>query len=434
MNHLLQKIFSPETSHSDQFKMKAHLLIRMRVVAGSFQALAVFPGIYYRYIPEGYVFHYIGIVTLLSLFNAWSFLSFQKAENLTDQKIFFQLLLDLCALTGLLYYSGGWNNPFVSLFYFHAFIGPFLLPMRYSIRLFGVLVLCMAACFQWTCSLGGRFWQVNLPKNLILIAELLIALVLWMLSYWLAQSLGRLQDNLKILSKRNARFDRLRAVGALAASFSHQLATPLNNVGMRLDRLQRRHLHLENDNDLASVLSSVGQCHKILKDFFAESPDLRTVAVHDTEMGSFVRTVCEAWMCENSDVRLRKCIPDQKIMLMIPRLSMTRTLMDLLDNAKESQSNRSGPEITLKLALSDNGSDLLITIIDKGPGFKPVILERLGEPFLTQKEDGTGLGLFTAFGLVHSLSGEIIAQNLPGQQGASVEIRLPVPSDLEQEL
>lgn len=433
MNQLFQKIFAAETSQTDQFKMKAHLLIRMRVVAGSFQALAVFPGLYYRYIPEGFAAHYIGIVTLLSLFNAWSFLSFKKAGNLSDQKIFFQLLADLCALTGLLYYSGGWNNPFVSLFYFHAFIGPFLLPFRYSIRLFAVLVLCMAACFQWTCSLGGRFWQVNLPKNLILFAELLIAFVLWMLSYWLAQSLSRLQENLKILSKRNARFDRLRAVGALAASFSHQLATPLNNVGMRLDRLQRKHPDLDSDRDLASVLSSVSQCHTVLKEFFAESPDVRSVPVRKTDMGSFIRTVCDAWTCENPDVRLTKSITGQKIYLMIPRLSMTRTLMDLLDNAKECQEGKSVADISLALVFDGPGSELRITIMDKGTGFQQDVIDRLGEPFLTQKEDGTGLGLFTAVGLIHSLSGEFSVRNLSDGTGGCVEITLPVPAEHEQE-
>ena len=420
---LVRQFFSPDDTLTDQRKVRANLLVRMRAFAGSFQALALFPGIYYRYIPQEYTLHFVLVVVFLSLFNAWSFVHFQKEGTCTDRGIFIQLLVDLLALTGLLFFSGGWNNPFIALFYFHACIGPFLLPFRYGCALFVALVLCITACFQLSCTAGVRFWQVNLPKNMILAAELFIAFILWIFCVWIAGSLDRLQTNIRVLRERNARFDRLRAVGALAAGFSHQLATPLNNIGLRMERLHRRHPELKEDADLSSVNSSVDQCHRVFRDFFAETPDDRHIPMQKTGVQEFLKTVCEAWVSENQPVLFRFQLCQAPVTGMLPRLSMTRTVMDLLDNARESQ--KGVPVIVINLKPDSGSGFYTLTIEDEGPGFSQELQGRVGEPFVTTKRDGTGLGLFTASGLIHSLSGELQTANRPGG-GARVEIRLPV--------
>jgi signal transduction histidine kinase len=66
-----------------------------------------------------------------------------------------------------------------------------------------------------------------------------------------------------------------------------------------------------------------------------------------------------------------------------------------------------------------------ILIDDDGPGFSDDILARVGEPFLTEKPDGFGLGLFTAFALTHSLSGHFAILNRDSG-GGRVIMRLPV--------
>jgi len=53
------------------------------------------------------------------------------------------------------------------------------------------------------------------------------------------------------------------------------------------------------------------------------------------------------------------------------------------------------------------------------------VLARLGEPFLTTKAQGTGLGLFLARRLVEGAGGTLAAESAPGV-GATVIVRLPV--------
>ena len=69
---------------------------------------------------------------------------------------------------------------------------------------------------------------------------------------------------------------------------------------------------------------------------------------------------------------------------------------------------------------------LTLRVTDRGPGFRPAILEKLGQPYQSTKgRAGSGLGLFFVMNVVRKLGGSVSAQNLPAG-GACVEVQLPV--------
>jgi two-component system sensor histidine kinase RegB len=94
----------------------------------------------------------------------------------------------------------------------------------------------------------------------------------------------------------------------------------------------------------------------------------------------------------------------------------------VLDNAREVHGEGTA-HITVTVRQIEGAVELLID--DDGPGFSDDVLARVGEPFLTEKPDGFGLGLFTAFALTHSLSGHFTILNRD-TGGARVIMRLPV--------
>ena len=68
---------------------------------------------------------------------------------------------------------------------------------------------------------------------------------------------------------------------------------------------------------------------------------------------------------------------------------------------------------------------MLITIKDTGCGISKERLEKIGEPFYSSKEKGTGLGLTVSFKIVQSHQGTIHFDSQKNQ-GTSVQIALPV--------
>ena len=106
---------------------------------------------------------------------------------------------------------------------------------------------------------------------------------------------------------------------------------------------------------------------------------------------------------------------------------LERIVWNLVTNAAQALSVQPG-KITVKTEMQ--GSHLVLTVLDDGPGISPDDIDKVLEPFFTTKQDGTGLGLSICRSLVWQHGGAIEVQSSPGQ-GAKVEIRL-LPAEVAE--
>ncbi|TWL90175.1 Sporulation kinase E [Bacillus licheniformis] len=68
---------------------------------------------------------------------------------------------------------------------------------------------------------------------------------------------------------------------------------------------------------------------------------------------------------------------------------------------------------------------VFITFEDQGKGISKEVLEKLGEPFYTTKEKGTGLGLMVTFKIIENHGGSIHFESEEGK-GTIVKLKLPI--------
>src|SRR4029453_1946667 len=109
----------------------------------------------------------------------------------------------------------------------------------------------------------------------------------------------------------------------------------------------------------------------------------------------------------------------------IYRARFVRMVARLIKNSREAMIGGGILTITTDLVQDQ----VVLRISDTGVGIPPEILPRLFEPFVTHgKTSGTGLGLAIARSVVEAHGGKISISSVHGN-GATIDIRLPKPSE-----
>jgi signal transduction histidine kinase len=78
----------------------------------------------------------------------------------------------------------------------------------------------------------------------------------------------------------------------------------------------------------------------------------------------------------------------------------------------------------VRVRLEEGDGEVLVVVEDDGPGMSSDILRRAGDPFVTTKEDGTGIGLFVAAAAAKRWGGRLAFENRP-EGGLEVSFHLP---------
>lgn len=109
----------------------------------------------------------------------------------------------------------------------------------------------------------------------------------------------------------------------------------------------------------------------------------------------------------------------------LDRDRVKEALLNLVLNALDATD--AGGRVTLAGALSDDGA-LELRVSDTGKGMDAATLAKIGTPFFTQREGGTGLGVALARRVAQQHGGELRYESTPGA-GTTAIVRIPAASD-----
>jgi signal transduction histidine kinase len=99
-----------------------------------------------------------------------------------------------------------------------------------------------------------------------------------------------------------------------------------------------------------------------------------------------------------------------------------QVFINILKNALESMEE--GGLMRIEAAADPIKKNVIIRFIDQGCGIAPERLPKLGEPFYSTKEKGTGLGLMVCYRIIEAHGGMMEIQSKL-EEGTTVEITLP---------
>lgn len=422
---LMSSVLSLSSGSTAVDRTKARWLLRLRwaAVAAMTGGLAGFR--YYGLIAAEQIPYYVGAVTLLIGANV--LLSFGRLYERVP--LLLQMLMDLGVLGYTLGMTQGCANPLSSLVYMHAVLGPLLLSGRQGLVYLGAIGLSVSYyCLNSQPAFHGMHGR-PLPHAVSLLGQLLVVIVIWSLTSSLSARLRLLGLSLERAREQCQRADHLRALGAMAASFTHEFATPLNTAKMRLERLRRRDVgggecSGQTPGDIAAALTAVEQCEAVMRSMFGAELQAGNVRFEEVNIASFVKKVCESWSSQNQELQVATQVDEaaEAIHCRLPKLALARSLMDLLDNAGEASAGRTGP---VDVDISSSSGFVTIAVSDNGDGVPQFIRDRIGQAFVSSRPDGTGLGLYTARSLAEALGGSLeVADRSSGGTVVSLTLRL----------
>ncbi len=224
----------------------------------------------------------------------------------------------------------------------------------------------------------------------------------------------RLQDQL-------ARHQRLSSLGRMVASLAHQIRTPLSSALLYASHLEEGGLNTEQQTRFAGRLKS--RLHELehqVRDMlvFARGDLPLQDRITPAELFGALRAAAEPRL-QNTHLRWQ-CDASQGLLL-CNRDTLVGALLNLIENAVQA----AGAGVRLKIHFYARGDRLRLCVSDNGPGIEPALLARLGEPFLTTKATGTGLGLAVVKAVARAHHGELQLLSRPGR-GTCARLVIPL--------
>lgn len=373
------------------------------------------------------------VVLFLAALNAASMLRWRVRPEISRTELFIELLLDVAALTALLYLSGGAFNPFISLYLLQVILGAVLLDAWAVWAIVAATSLCFVSLtvFHRPMELphqhGSNF--LNLHIQGMFICFMLAAVLLVFFVTRINRNLALRDAGLAELRQQAAEQDHVIRMGLLASGAAHELGTPLATISVILSDWRRMPAFAGDEamrQELAEAQDQLDRCKAIVSGILMSSGEARGEGTVRTTIRRFLDDVAAEWSGRRPGAALdydNRFEPDVAV---VWDTALKQMLFNVLDNAFEASPSRVVMEATRR------GDRLAIVVSDRGPGFAPEILARFGQPYASTKaRPGAGLGLFLVVNVVRKLGGEVSARNGPAG-GATVAVELPVAAFAEK--
>ena len=384
------------TLDSDENTVWLQWLVRLRWVAIFAQVITVASVFRVLHNPLVLVPIFGAVVAVLSVSNLWVLRLIHSGAPVEERTVALNLGLDVLALTLLIGLAGGTGNPFTVLLLIHVAMAAVMLSLRTALSITALVLVCFST-LQFV-HLPLHLHQHSLGEERLFtlgqsVAFTVTALSVSLFIAGLAETRRRREDQLLDARERTARIDRLRSVGTMAAGAAHELNTPLGTISLRLRRVARRHDDEATQKDLTAVQSQLDRCSRVVDQLLVGAGDPSAAQMEPCRLAEVVEEGVALWSYGSGiDVELECEDPDA--IVEVPRIAFTQALINLLENAREAQ-HVVAEQSPIEVRVSRQGAQGLVRVRDHGCGL-PDETDKVGEPFFTTKETGTGLGVFVA--------------------------------------
>lgn len=245
------------------------------------------------------------------------------------------------------------------------------------------------------------------------------------IAYWYGTHIDveeqhRAQEKLMDAQENLAHLSRTLSLAEMAASIAHELNQPLTAVVTHAyacrEWLHGVPVNVEKASATAEkIVQESTRASSVLKRvraLFQRDEQVREGADLNQIIRELTRLLREEAIRRGISIHL-DLAPD------LPRpevdpVQIQQVLLNLANNAMDVMAQQRGPhDLTFRSEKRDE-KEIMISVIDSGPGIAPERLSQIFEPFFSTKPHGTGMGLAICRSIVEAHGGRLWASNADG--------------------
>ena len=213
------------------------------------------------------------------------------------------------------------------------------------------------------------------------------------------------------------RLSGLDLIGQMAAGISHEIRNPMTTVRGFLQLLSSKDDCQQYNEFFMLMIDELDRANSIITEFLSMG-NTRSSGLKELNLNSVLTDILP--LLQGDAYNQNKQI--QIDMSEIPNLRLNRNeirqlVLNLHRNGLEAM--KSGQTLTIRTYMEND--EVVLAIKDEGTGIAPDVLEKLGTPFFSTKDNGTGLGLGVCYAIAARHKAKIDIET--GPKGTTFYVR-----------
>ncbi|MFJ8256522.1 ATP-binding protein [Peribacillus asahii] len=293
--------------------------------------------------------------------------------------------------------------------YFSQFSVKYKVIISSSLTFIGLMISLLVSEQLFNINRGANLWTQYISIQII---AMVFTNLLWEV----------IQANFQVLQKL-VKAEKLQMVSHLAASISHEVRNPLTASRGFIQMLSEETSDQKRKQYTEIALQELDRATEVINDYltFAKPALEKEEKIHVAEEIQHVTNIITPLANMNSIQIKLSLLEDDQYVVKGERKKFQQCLINILKNGIESMEANG----TLHVIQTNNQDTIQIDIRDEGSGMTQEQINRLGEPYFTTKEKGTGLGMMVSYSIINQMDGQITVVSEQGI-GTCFSIKLPI--------
>lgn len=223
----------------------------------------------------------------------------------------------------------------------------------------------------------------------------------------------------KRIEQEIARLDRLNLIGEMAASIGHEIRNPMTAVRGFLQMLSEQDHYQQDKMYFDLMIEELDRANAIISEYLSMARN-KSVYLQPKYLDQVVKTIYPILEADANyqgmNIKLDLGKPP---MPFIDEKEIRQMILNLARNGMEAMAP--GGTLTIGTMMEEN--EIVLFVKDEGPGVDPKIQDKIGTPFLTTKNKGTGLGLAVCYSIAARHQAKLEFES--SSNGTTFKLRFP---------